>query len=277
MAITLMYITNRPEVAIIAQEAGVDRIWIDLEVKGKEERQKGMNTVKSNHSIADIAKVKTVLNKSELMVRVNPLDDESEKEINRVISQGAQYIMLPMYRTKDDVKRFLEYVDGRAKTILLLETIEAAENIDTYIDLKGIDEVHIGLNDLHLAYKRKFMFELMADGTVDRLAKILNAREIRFGVGGLARIGHGVLPAEIILTQHYKLGSQMAILSRSFCDANIVENPQEIKSQFIEGVRNIREFEKEIKNYTQLEYEKNFDELQERIEQIVESIRRKNL
>ncbi len=37
---------------------GVDRIWIDLETLGKEERQKGMNTVKSKHSIEDIKKNK---------------------------------------------------------------------------------------------------------------------------------------------------------------------------------------------------------------------------
>ena len=37
--LTLMYITNNPDVALIAQKYGVDRIWIDLEYKGKEERQ----------------------------------------------------------------------------------------------------------------------------------------------------------------------------------------------------------------------------------------------
>lgn len=35
-----MYITNNPEVASIADRAGVDRIFIDLERHGKEERQK---------------------------------------------------------------------------------------------------------------------------------------------------------------------------------------------------------------------------------------------
>lgn len=43
----LMYITNDPDVAMIAQKAGIDRIWVDLETLGKEERQKGFNTVKS--------------------------------------------------------------------------------------------------------------------------------------------------------------------------------------------------------------------------------------
>lgn len=52
-----MYITNNPTIAIIAQKYGVDRIWIDLETLGKGERQKNINSVKSNHSIADIKKL----------------------------------------------------------------------------------------------------------------------------------------------------------------------------------------------------------------------------
>ena len=47
MALKLMYITNNPEVAEIAQNYGVDRIWIDMEYKGKDERQKGLDTVKN--------------------------------------------------------------------------------------------------------------------------------------------------------------------------------------------------------------------------------------
>ena len=270
-----MYITNRIDVAKIAQEAGVDRIWIDLEVKGKEERQKGMNTVKSQHTIEDIKKIKPVLSTSQLMVRVNPMDEESEDEINQAIEAGAEYIMLPMFKTREEVEQFLMIVNGRAKTILLVETAEAAENIETYIDLSGIDEVHIGLNDLHLSYKKDFMFELMADGTVDKLSEVLNAHDVRFGVGGLARIGYGMLPAEVILTQHYKIGSQMAILSRSFCDANTVENPQDVKQEFLEGVQNIRAYEKKIERYTDSEYESNYLILKEKVQQIAENIRRR--
>ena len=43
MGLTLMYITNNPVIAQIAQEAGVDRIWIDMEYIGKDERQGGMD------------------------------------------------------------------------------------------------------------------------------------------------------------------------------------------------------------------------------------------
>ena len=53
MPLKLMYITNDLQVALIAQKYGVDRIWIDLETKGKEERQKGRNSVKSQHKVED--------------------------------------------------------------------------------------------------------------------------------------------------------------------------------------------------------------------------------
>ena len=275
MAITLMYITNRPDVAKIAQDAGVDRVWVDLEYKGKEERQAGMNTVKSKHTVEDVKALRAVINKSSLMVRVNPLDDESEDEINKVIEAGADYIMLPMFKTKAEVERFISLVGGRAKTMLLLETKEAEECIEEYVGLPGIDEIHIGLNDLHLAHKMTFMFELVANGTVERLANILKAHNVRFGFGGFARIGYGILPAEMILTQHYALGSEMAILSRGFCDANAKENIDEVRADFIEGVNNIRLKEKEILSYSKAQFENNFEGIKEKVSQIVESIRSK--
>ena len=273
MAITLMYITNNPQLAKIAQDAGVDRIWIDLETKGKEERQYGMNTVKSKHTIDDIRRIRPIVNKSKLMVRVNPLDDESKDEIDRVVNAGADYVMLPMYKTKQEVEHFVELVDGRAKTMLLLETKEAQNCLLEYVDIEGIDEIHIGLNDLHLAHKKTFMFELLTDGTVESIARILREHKIRFGFGGFARIGYGILPAENILTHHYALGSEMAILSRGFCDANITQDPETIKEIFIEGVSNIRKKEAEIQEYTGKDFEENYKILCDRVSQIVQNIR----
>ncbi len=40
MGLTLMYITNQLDVALIAEKYGVERIWVDLETLGKAERQK---------------------------------------------------------------------------------------------------------------------------------------------------------------------------------------------------------------------------------------------
>ncbi|WP_423800054.1 aldolase/citrate lyase family protein [Neobacillus sp. SAB-20_R2A] len=274
MPLTLMYITNKPDIAKIAEDAGVDRIWIDLEQIGKEERQAGLNTVKSYHSIDDIIPVKSVLSSSELLVRLNPFFEGTKNEVENVIRNGADAIMLPMFKTKQEVDKFVEYVNGRAKVVLLLETKEAAESIDVILQSTGIDEVHIGLNDLHLAYNKRFMFELLIDGTVERLCKILKDKGYLYGFGGIARVGFGAIPAEYIITEHYRLGSSMAILSRSFCDANIVENPFEVADIFKKGINNIRKKEMEASQYTTTQFEFNYQILQQKINNVAFALNR---
>lgn len=275
MALTLMYITNNPVTAQIAQEAGVDRIWIDMEYIGKDKRQGGMDTVKNHHTIGDIKKLRPIVTNAELMVRVNPLHTatadycSSEDEINQAIEAGADVIMLPMFRTADDVKRFVSCVNGRAKVQLLVETAEAAANMDSILEVPGIDEIHIGLNDLHLAMRKTFMFELICDDTVASLCKKIKAKGIKYGFGGIARVGYGMLPAEHIIAEHYHLGSTAAILSRGFCDANIVKDPMEIESIFVEGVRNIRLKELEVAQYSEEQYLKNLDIIREKVSVIV--------
>lgn len=271
--IKLMYITNEVEVAKIAQKYGVDRIWIDLEVNGKEERQKGMDTVKSKHEIQDIGKIKPIIKNSELLVRVNPIYEKSKWEIDQVIKQGADIIMLPYFKTATEVEKFIEYVSGRCKTMLLVETPEAVQNIDSILSLDGIDEVHIGLNDLHLGYKKKFMFELLTDGIVEYLCNEFKEYGIKsYGFGGISRIGSGDLPAEDILTEHYRLGSTTAILSRSFCNTSKITDINEIEELFKTGVSDIRKKEEEIKLYSKEKFKENQKEVEQIIKKIVSKI-----
>ena len=275
MALTLMYITNNPTIAEIAQKAQVDRIWVDMEYIGKEERQAGMNTVKSRHTIEDIARLRPIIKQATLMTRVNPLHKatkeycSSKEEIDNAIQAGAEVVMLPMFKTMADAEEFVALVNGRAKTQLLVETAEAAKNIADICKVQGIDEIHIGLNDLHLAYKQKFMFQLLADGTVERLCNVIRENGIKYGFGGIARVGYGMLPAEYIMAEHYRLGSTAAILSRGFCDANLVEDPQTIEALFIEGVKNIRAREEELLSYTERDFEKNRKVLIDKVNEIV--------
>jgi 2-keto-3-deoxy-L-rhamnonate aldolase RhmA len=277
MALTLMYITNNTAIAEIAQRAGVDRIWIDMEYIGKEDRQAGMNTVKSHHTIEDVFRLRPIVKQSKLMVRVNPLHKatkeycSSKEEIENTILAGADVIMLPMFKTAREAREFVEIVDGRAKVQLLVETAEAAADISEICKVQGVDEIHIGLNDLHLAYNQKFMFQLLADGTVEKLCKVIKAHSIKYGFGGIARVGFGMLPAEYIMAEHYRLGSTAAILSRGFCDANLVESPKTIEGIFIEGVRNIRAKEKELLNYTESQFKKNQTIIKKKVAEIVAS------
>lgn len=273
MFLKLMYITNGPEVALIAEKYGVDRIWIDLETLGKEERQKDMDTVKSEHTIEDIEKIKPLLSTSQMLVRVNPWNERSVEEINDVVNAGADIIMLPMWKDVDTVKNFLNCIDGRTKTTLLLETKEAVECIDEVLDLGGFDEIHIGLNDLHLSYGMTFMFELLADGTVDRLCSKFKEKGILYGFGGIAKLGAGLLPSEDVIMEHYRIGSTRAILSRSFCNANSIGDINEIDRLFSKNMKVIKEYEEQLINISDVELEKNRENIKKIVKKIVKSMR----
>ncbi len=273
MPLKLMYITNRPEIAQIAESAGVDRIFVDMEYIGKEKRQNGLDTVMSRHSFEDIKKIANSVFSSEILARINPIHDAFEKtpsteeEIDMAIEGGADIIMLPFFKTAYEVKRFIEYVDGRVRTMPLVETPEAVENIDKILDIPGIDEIFIGLNDLSIGYGKKFMFELLADGTVEDLAYKFRKKNIPFGFGGIASIGKGMLPSENIIVEHYRLGSSSAILSRSFCNVNQISHLGVISSTFVNGIRQIRDYEAEVSHYSDF-FKKNTEEIKETISSI---------
>lgn len=275
MALTLMYITNDPTIARIAEDSGVDRVWIDMEYIGKSIRQGGMDTVQSHHTVEDIRRLRPIVTSSDLMVRVNPVHDASdaccatEDEIDLTVEAGADVIMLPYFKTADEVARFVGCVSGRAKTSLLFETAEAVENVGEILSVPGIDEVHIGLNDLHLSYGMKFMFELLCDGTVDRLCAVFRDRGIKYGFGGVARVGTGTLPAELIISEHYRLGSTAAILSRGFFDARTCADPAVIRELFDKGVADIREREREVSRYSEAEFASDHKSVCERVGMIV--------
>ena len=86
-----------------------------------------------------------------------------------MIEAGADIIMLPYWKTVQEVRNFIDAVHGRCRTNLLLETKEAVDCIDEVLAMGGFDEIHIGLNDLHLSYGMSFMFEPLADGIVESL------------------------------------------------------------------------------------------------------------
>lgn len=255
MSLKLMYITNRPDVALIAEQNGVDRIFVDMEYIGKAFRQGGMDSVQNHHTVEDVRRLRDVLTKAELLVRVNPIHEateeygSSEEEIESVVAAGADIIMLPYFKSICEVERFVRAVDGRCRTMLLLETPEAVEVLDEILDVPEVDEIHIGINDLSLGYGKKFMFELLADGTVETLCRKMEARGKFYGFGGIAGLGRGLVPAEMIIKEHYRLGSRMAILSRAFCDVSKMDDIAEVEAVFARGVREIRALEEKCQEH----------------------------
>ncbi len=276
--LSLMYITNNPTVASAAEAAGVDWIFIDMEWIGKTDRQGGMDTVQCHHTIEDIRAIRAVVKKSKVLVRCNPIHDSgseygsSEEEIEQISQAGADIIMLPYFKTVAEVQRFIHAVDQRAKVLLLVETPEAVENLDDILKLEGIDYCHIGINDLHLGYHRKFMFELLADGTVEQICQKFDRAGVRYGFGGIARPGMGTLPAEKIIGEHVRLGSTMAILSRTFYNQRLKRSEEEMKQYFAEAVEEVREWEMRWQQADKEELEKNRASVCQSVDQIVEGM-----
>ena len=273
MSLKLMYITNDQDVALIAQKYGVDRVWIDLETIGKDLRQKGLNSVKSHHKVSDIAKIKPHLTTSEMLVRVNSWYAGSIDEIEAVVAADADMIMLPYWKTVEEVQQFVNAVDGRCKTTLLLETKEAVDIVDDVLRIPGVDEIHIGLNDLHLSYDLDFMFELLTNGTVEMLCEKFRDVGIPYGFGGIAKIGDGAVPAEKIILEHYRLGSTRAILSRTFCDNAKIESIEEIDRVFRTNMSELRDFEKYAAEATDEVFSHNRKELIAAVDQVVAKVR----
>lgn len=212
----LLQITNDPDVARRCDALDGMRLFVDLERLGKAERQAGRNTFISVHQLEDVGRVKAALRRSRLMVRVNPLNPGSRAEVDAVLAQGADWLMLPMFRSAAELQAFAALVAGRAPIVPLLETAEALQTLDAWIATPGLAEVFVGLNDLHLALGCRFMFEPLADGLVDRVARAAHACGLRFGFGGIARLDEGLLPGRDVLGEHLRLGSQAVILSRTF-------------------------------------------------------------
>lgn len=288
--LNLMYITNRPEIAQIAEENGVDWIFVDMEFIGKDNRQGGLDTVQNHHTIEDVRNIKNAVKKAKVLVRVNPIHKamlhadgtiaymDSKTEIESAIEAGADIVMLPFFHSVEEVKEFVylvqnannqmeRYGNNRAQACLLLETPEAAILLDEILNVPGIDMIHIGLNDLHLAMGMKFMFQLLTDGTVEQLTKKIKAKSIPFGFGGIASLHGGALPGSYVLKEHYRLGSSMVIVGRSFCNTNVVTDLEEVRRIFKTGIAEIRALEAEAQ--AALDY---FDKSHSEVVNIVDSV-----
>jgi hypothetical protein len=211
-----MLITPDAELASYAELCGVDRIFLDLEILGKEDRQKNHNLPLNNHTFEDVKKVKAKLKHADVMVRINPPNKNTEDEVSQAINSGADCIMLPYFFSVSEVEMFLKKVNGQCKTNLLLETATATARAEQILSL-GFDEVHLGLNDLKLTFKLNFLYETVSGGLVDYLAHVSHKNKKSFGFGGVGSVTKSSdLAPEMIIKEHARLGSERVILSRAF-------------------------------------------------------------
>jgi hypothetical protein len=211
-----LFITDDPAMAAYVDACGVDRLFVDLETLGKQERQRRFDTVISRHDARNIGPVKAAARRAEVMVRLNPLHAGSDREVDAAVEAGADSLMLPMFRTAEEVAGFCRLVRGRVPVIPLVETADALRSLRDAIAVEGVTEIHVGLNDLHRDLGLRFLFEPLASGLVEAATEHCRRRDFPFGVGGISRVGHGEIPGELVLAEHCRIGSSRAILSRAF-------------------------------------------------------------
>ena len=167
-------INNKPDIAEYVLQKGVNRIFLDLERIGKFERQGHLNTWITDHLKIDIIRLRNCLPKGKLIVRLNPWNSKSISEIEFAINNGADFLMLPMIKSYDEISSFSSAVSNQIPIIPLIETAESLDLIPKIIKLQGVKELYIGLNDLRLSLGYKFIFEPLVYNILDKPAEILN-------------------------------------------------------------------------------------------------------
>ena len=193
----------------------IDTLFIDLEIIGKKIRQANTNSLISEHSFDDISRVNKFMRNTILGARINPINSNSKYEINECINRGAKVLMLPMFKSADEVLKCLDYINGRSKLDLLFETPESLINIKEF-PLDQIRYVHFGINDIALALKYKNMFECFISGVLDGPTNYLKIKNKKFGIGGIGSFDAKPIPPKLILEMHKYYSSSRIILSRSF-------------------------------------------------------------
>lgn len=214
--IGFLMIVNDPEIAghVCAVE-GISA-FVDLERMGKAERQGHLDSWKSGQGPEDVTRIRKAVPEARLIVRINPLHAGSKAEIDDAVARGADCIMLPMFRTTGELAQFYEMLAGRAEALPLFETAASVKAIPEMVGRLPLDQLHIGLNDLHLDLGQDFIFQPLAEGVLEEPAAALREAGVKFGIGGLARSREGIVSPEFLLGEHVRLGSTGAILSRTF-------------------------------------------------------------
>ncbi len=225
--IVLTFWTSDPAAAHAADAAGVDRIGVDLDRLGKAERQAGLGSWMSPHTLEDLERLRPVVARARLFARINPLHDATANEVEGALEAGAQVLMLPMFRSAGDVARFVELVAGRARVVALLETAEAVAGIDAVVRVPGLDELHIGVNDLALSLGLRTRFDVFLNPAAERVSKAAAGAGLPLGIGGIGRPSDTSLPIppDLVYAQYPRLGATAALISRSFlvdgCDLRL--------------------------------------------------------
>ncbi|MHB0977124.1 MAG: aldolase/citrate lyase family protein [Candidatus Aquicultorales bacterium] len=195
-----------------AVKAGIDGIIVDWEFAGKERRQTDADTQINNDTLEDLVRVRSAT-PGTVVCRINGFNPTTPEEIEAAVGAGADEILLPMVRSREEVTAALSIIDGRCKLGILVETSYAVANVDGFADLP-LARVYVGLNDLAIDRGTPNIFTSIVDGTVERVGKAVRAP---FGFAGLTLPERGYpIPCHLLMGELVRLGSGFSFLRRSF-------------------------------------------------------------
>lgn len=206
--IDLIQTTNDPELARRCDALAGMWLCVDLEVGP----QAGRDRCASSHTPDDVGRIKAVLRQAPLVVRVNPLHPATRAEVDAALAQGADWLMLPGLARAEELRAFCALVAGRAPVVALLETATAFESVAGWIGAPGLHQVQVDLGGLQRSLGLRCLFEPLALGLLDSIARVVHAQGLRLGFGGSSRLAEGPLSAPDVLAEHLRLGAQALLL-----------------------------------------------------------------
>lgn len=158
-----------------------------------------------------------VLRRAQLFARCDPA---VPGQLERLAARGVAFVMLPMFRDPAQVADAIQRCGPGVRVVPLVETAAAVERIEEVVAVPGVEEVHVGLNDLSLELGLANRFAVLVHPAVERVAAAARAAGVRLGLGGIGRAGQEDLPvpASLIYARHAALGAGAALLSRSFLE-----------------------------------------------------------
>jgi hypothetical protein len=239
-----------------AVASGIEAFIVDLESRGKHERQAGADTEINSDRVEFLSDLRAA-GARRRFCRVNASGDWTAAEIEAALEHGATHLLLPMVRRTEEAERFVRRIDGRAGAGVLIETIDAVRSAAD-LDSIGLSHVYVGLNDLMIDRGSRSLFAPLADGTIERVRNALP--DVAFGFGGVTTVDRGApIPGRLLLGEMARLGCSFSFLRRSFKRDTVDRDlPTE--------VRRIRELWQALLRRDELERERDRAELLAAIE-----------
>jgi hypothetical protein len=205
--------THDIELAKKAEEALIDSIVVDWEIKNKQLRQSSYDMEADICEPEQLAVLAKQINLP-VTVRINSFGPHTSSEVSYAINNGASILMLPMAKSVHEVNEFLAMVNGKAQTIVQIETAELIQQIEQLKNLSW-DYVYIGLNDLMISCNYSFIWESLCNGTVEMICEKLKGRN--YGFGGITVLGGGdPIGIESLIHEYTRLTCSLVFLRRSF-------------------------------------------------------------